>query len=173
MKTLEKTKAQRSKTGRVRPRRKWQLKNILVPIDFSDASKKALRYAADLAEKVGGTITLVHVIEPLPDYSGFDAQPIMRSNFWLTQAKKAFQKLCEEDHVAQSLVQNTFIREGTPHDEITEAARESEADLIIIATNGRTGLTHILLGSTSERVVRHAPCPVLVVREKEHEFIRR
>jgi len=149
-----------------------QLKNILVPTDFSDASRKALDYAASLAKRVGGKITLVHVIEPLPDHSNSVDPIIMGSDFWQTQAKKAFRKLCEEGHVTESLLRTPVIREGPPHFEITEAARELEADLIIIATNGRTGLAHVLLGSTTERVVRHAPCPVLVVREKEHEFIR-
>jgi nucleotide-binding universal stress UspA family protein len=125
-----------------------------------------------LARRVGSKITLLHVIEPVPAYSDVVDPVILGSNFWLTKAKKAFQKLCDEDKVGQSLVRNTLIRDGTPHHEITEAARELGADLIIIATNGRTGLTHVLLGSTAERVVRHAPCPVLVVREKEQEFIR-
>jgi len=150
---------------------KMELKNILVPTDFSDASKKALSYVASLAKKVGGKITLVHVIEPLPDYSEALDPVIIGSDFWLTQARKSFRTLCEEGHVAEALVRTPLIREGTPHHEITEAARESAADLIIIATNGRTGLAHVLLGSTTERVVRHAPCPVLVVREKEREFV--
>ena len=65
----------------------------------------------------------------------------------------------------------TEVRFGQPVGEITEAALELEIDLIIIATHGRTGLKHMLLGSVAENVVRHAPCPVLVVREREHEFI--
>jgi nucleotide-binding universal stress UspA family protein len=67
---------------------------------------------------------------------------------------------------------STLSRRGTPHREITEATRELTADLIIIATNGYTRLAHILLGSTTERVVHHTPCPVLVVREKERKFLR-
>jgi nucleotide-binding universal stress UspA family protein len=66
----------------------------------------------------------------------------------------------------------TLLRTGQPHTEIVEAARELGADLIVLSTHGHTGLTHALLGSTAEKVVRHAPCPVLVVREKEHEFVR-
>lgn len=199
MKTSENAKAERSENGapvgrakagakdqrrsrspNAHHRRKWHLKNILVPTDFSDASKKALSYAVRLAQQTGGKITLLHVIEPMPVYPEAVYPEIMESDYWLveakqallTQGKKAFQKLRLEERIDPRLVRNTRIRQGIPHQEITEAARELEADLIIIATNGRTGLTHVLLGSTTERVVRHAPCPVLVVREKEHEFIR-
>jgi nucleotide-binding universal stress UspA family protein len=65
----------------------------------------------------------------------------------------------------------TCIRAGQPYYEITAAARELEVDLIVITTHGRTGLKHALLGSTAERVVRHAPCPVLTVRERQHDFV--
>jgi nucleotide-binding universal stress UspA family protein len=63
------------------------------------------------------------------------------------------------------------VRGGVPWQEVVDAARESDADLIIVATHGHTGLAHVLLGSVAERVVRHAPCPVLVVRERERDFL--
>ena len=151
---------------------KWELRNILVPIDFSESSKKALSYALSFAKKNGGKITLLHVIEPVPVYPDVAYPVMMGADLWPTEAKKACRKLCKDEHVDAQLIRNTLIRRGTPHHEITEAARELEADLIIIATNGYTGLAHVLLGSTTERVVRHAPCPVLVVREKEREFLR-
>jgi len=153
-----------------RSQEEWELKHILVPTDFSKPSNKALKYAVSLAARIGSQITLVHVIKPRPIESepytvwlGFDPREI--------EANDAMRKLCKEQHVDPALLRRTIVREGTPHREITAAARELEADLIIIATNGRTGLAHILPGSTTERVVRHAPCPVLVVREKEREFI--
>jgi len=96
----------------------------------------------------------------------------MGADLWPTEAKKALRRLCHGERTHADLIQNMLIRKGTPHKEITDAARELEADLIIIATNGYTGFAHVLLGSTTERVVRHAPCPVLVVREKEREFLR-
>ena len=64
-----------------------------------------------------------------------------------------------------------LVRLGQPHREITEAAKELHVDLIVLATHGYTGLKHAFLGSTAERVVRHAPCPVLTVREREHDFV--
>lgn len=162
---------------------KWKLKHILVPIDFSEASRKALRYAVRLAGRTGSRITLLHVIEPVPAYPemaypGLTVYPEMvypatpGAKDWATAARAAFRKLRGEEHVELSLIREELVREGTPHQEITKAALELAADLIIIATNGRTGLAHVLLGSTTERVVRHAPCPVLVVREKEREFLR-
>jgi nucleotide-binding universal stress UspA family protein len=63
------------------------------------------------------------------------------------------------------------VRLGHPYQEITDAARELKVDLIVISTHGYTGLKHVLLGSTAERIVRHAPCPVLTVREKEQDFV--
>jgi nucleotide-binding universal stress UspA family protein len=152
---------------------KWELRNILVPIDFSEPSKKALSYALSFAKQNGGRITLLHVIEPIFVYPDAVYPVMMDIDLGPAGAKKAFRKLCKEEHVDRHLVRNMLIRRGTPHQEIAQAARELEADLIIIATNGYTGLAHVLLGSTTERVVRHAPCPVLVVREKEREFLRR
>ena len=154
------------------PQPKWELRNILVPTDFSEPSKKALRYAICLAKQNGLKITLLHVIEPILVYPDVVYPVMMDASFGRTEAKKAFRKLCRDEHVDRHLVLNTLIRRGTPHQEIAQAARELETDLIIIATNGYTGLAHVLLGSTTERVVRHAPCPVLVVREKEREFLR-
>ena len=153
--------------------KKWESRNILVPIDFSEPSKKALRYAICLAKEHGSKITLVHVIEPVPVYPDAAYTLMVGTDLLPTEAKKAFRKLNDEEQIDQRLVVATIIRSGTAHQEITDAARELEADLIIIATNGYTGLSHVLLGSTTERVVRYAPCPVLVVREKERDFLRR
>ena len=162
-----------SRSTNVRPWRKLHLNNILVPTDFSTPSKKALTYAVSFAKRVGSKITLIHVVEPLPACSDIVDQVISGPEFWLTGAQKAFRKLCSENHIAPSMVRHILIRNGTPHHEITEAARELEADLIIIATSGRSGLAHVLVGSTTERVIRYAPCPVLVVRRKERELIDR
>jgi nucleotide-binding universal stress UspA family protein len=150
---------------------KWQLRTILVPTDFSEPSRKAVRYAVCLAKRNRLKITLLHILEPILVYPDTVYPVMMDANFGPNEAKRAFRKLCKEEHLDAHLLQKMLIRQGTPHQEIAEAARELEADLIIIATNGHTGLAHVLLGSTTERVVRHAPCPVLVVREREREFL--
>jgi nucleotide-binding universal stress UspA family protein len=89
----------------------------------------------------------------------------------LAIAEKNLRGLTDLYHAADSLTVQANVRVGLPSDDIVEAARELDSDLIVIATHGYTGWKHLCLGSTAERVVRCAPCPVLVVREKEHEFI--
>lgn len=149
-----------------------QIKYILVPIDFSAPSKKALDYAVPFAEQFGAKLTLLHVVEPVatPDFA--NSFPLMMENDKVRAACKAqLQSLVKEQAIDPKLVEKTLVRQGRAFHEIADAARTLKTDLIIISTHGYTGLKHALLGSTAERVVRHAPCPVLVVREREHEFV--
>jgi nucleotide-binding universal stress UspA family protein len=149
------------------------IKSILVPIDFSATSKKALQYALPFAEQFGAQIILLHVVEPVatPDFAYF---PLMMENEQVNQACKAeLDLLCRQSALPAKLIEKTLVRKGVAFQEITEAARALKVDLIILTTHGHTGLKHVVLGSTAERVVRHAPCPVLIVREKEHEFVAR
>jgi nucleotide-binding universal stress UspA family protein len=148
----------------------FALKRILVPMDFSDCSRKALSYAAAFAQQFQARLTLLHILEPyvpVPELSIVAPESIegqMRET--AERELRAVQQALGEEICAK-----TVMRTGTPFVEITEAARELGSDLIIISTHGHTGLAHVLLGSTAEKVVRHAPCPVLVVREREHEFV--
>lgn len=147
------------------------LKSILVPIDFSPGSKKALKYALPFAEQFGAQIILLHVVEPVatPDFAYF---PLMMENDKvMAVARRQLDLLCKQEAIEPRVIAKTLARHGKPFQEIADAARTLEADLIIIATHGYTGLKHAFLGSTAERVVRHAPCPVLVVREREREFV--
>lgn len=144
------------------------IKRILVPTDFSDASRKALRYAQKFAEQFGASLTLLYVLEPFR-YDGLavpsvDVKPVLKNvtNKLATLAQEEIEELVPV---------NPLVQTGNPYQEIVTAARERNIDLIIISTHGYTGLKHLWLGSTAERVVRHAPCPVLVVREREHEFV--
>jgi universal stress protein A len=148
-----------------------KLQSILVPIDFSEPSKKALRYALPFAEQFGAKITLLHVVEPVAmlDFAYF---PLAMENKEVMDIRERNLELLGKQHALDpSVIEKTVVRYGKPFREICDAARSLKADLIIIATHGYTGLNHALLGSTAERVVRHAPCPVLVVREQEREFI--
>ena len=86
--------------------------------------------------------------------------------------KAKLEVLVKEKAINPDLVEKTLVRQGRSFHEIADAARTLQVDLIIISTHGYTGLKHALLGSTTERVVRHAPCPVLVVRPRAHEFLR-
>jgi universal stress protein A len=148
------------------------LKKILVPIDFSPMSKKAFQYALRFAEQFGCQIVLLHVIEPVEAIAGTPlavdifAQP--EEDTAAAEAELAFLTAKSRNRG------NSFtsaVRIGHTPNEITKAAKEMDVDLIVIATHGYTSWRHLCIGSTAERVVRTAPCPVLVVREKEHEFV--
>lgn len=148
-----------------------KLKKILVPIDFSEPSLKALRYAVPFAEEFGATISLVHIREPIPypvDITNISSPSV--PGIEEAEAKRKLYDLAY--HEIEELVPiDVHVRSGKAPDEIVNLAKALETDLIIIATHGYKGVMHFVMGSTAEKVVRHAPCPVLVVREKEHEFV--
>jgi nucleotide-binding universal stress UspA family protein len=148
-----------------------KLKRILVPIDFSEPSLKALRYAVPFAEESGATISLVHIREPVAypvDIANVSPPPV--SGIEEAEAKGKLYDLAY--HEIEELVPiDVHVRSGKAADEIVNLAKALETDLIIIATHGYKGFMRFVMGSTAEKVVRHAPCPVLVVREKEHEFV--
>jgi nucleotide-binding universal stress UspA family protein len=149
------------------------LKCILVPIDFSPLSKKALQYALRFAEEFRAGLTLLHVIEPdvPPAFDGLMIAPPISPGGNRTKCANRLKVLASSMAIrATNYVQST-VRTGLAAYEIVEAAKEFDIDLIVIATHGYTGWKHLAIGSTAERVVRAAPCPVLVVREKEHEFV--
>jgi nucleotide-binding universal stress UspA family protein len=143
----------------------FKLQKILVPIDFSDCSKKALAYAIPFARHFGAELNLLHVVEPfpaVPEMAPYDAETIEEGRLELEALQKS---------PGDAVPCTTLVRNGAPPSKITSAARELDADLIVISTHGRKGLSRVFLGSTAERVVRSAPCPVLIVRESEHEFL--
>jgi universal stress protein A len=150
-----------------------KLRNILVPIDFSPSSNKALNYALSFAEQFGAKLTLINVVEPAVYPTELGYVPIEIDALHRGMQNTAREKLAEltAKRVSGAFRANALVRVGRPHIEITAAAKELRADLIVIATHGYTGLKHAIMGSTAERVVRHAPCPVLTVREKEHDFV--
>jgi nucleotide-binding universal stress UspA family protein len=150
------------------------LKKILVPIDFSPMSKKAFQYALQFAERFGCEIVLLHVVEPVGAIAGtpltFDifAQP--EEDTTAAEAELTFLTATAMSRNRRNSF-TSAVRTGHAPNEITKAAKELDVDLIMIATHGYTSWRHLCIGSTAERVVRAAPCPVLVVREKEHDFI--
>lgn len=151
--------------------RTLRLKKILVPIDFSPPSKNAFKYAVRFAEEFGGELTLLYVLEP-QSMTGFmpipEATAFVESD--IVAAGKNLRSLIASVRNARIDRPRWKVRGGLPSHEIVEAAKEMDVDLIVIATHGYTGWKHFCIGSTAERVVRAAPCPVLVVREKQHEF---
>ncbi len=142
------------------------IKSIVVPVDFSATSRRGLAYAVRLAEQFGGKITIIHVIEPIaaPEFAAVAL--LIENDAGRKAAKAKLEELVREMKISSRLIEKTVVRFGSPFTEITAAARSLKADLIVLTTHGYTGLKHVLMGSTAERVVRHAPCPVLTVREK-------
>ena len=141
--------------------------NILVCTDFSENASCALPYAAEYARQFGARVVLVHIVEPAPILSGMEDVPLALSEKQLTQTAKDNLEALATQTLAPEIQYGVEVRTGTAYAEIAKAAKDVKADLVVIATHGYTGLKHTLLGSTAERVVRQAPCPVLVVRQQE------
>lgn len=152
---------------------KLSIRNILVPIDFSTMSIQAIETAKRLARRFGGSVHLVHVYQF--DYpTGF-----MAPGIWSTQPSIAAQEqhtqvltknvgALAREHSLSS--ENCHLSRGAPSfDEICRIAQKISADLIVMPTHGYTGLRHVFLGSTAERVVQHSPCPVFVVRPRKRK----
>lgn len=141
-----------------------KIKSILVPIDFSTRSKKALHYATAFSEQFGAKLILLNVVEPsLYPMDGEFAAAIPPITHFMKISQEKLGHLAKQK-LPQNLPRQVIVRSGQPFREIVEAARKFSCDVIIITTHGYTGLKHVLMGSTAERVVRHANCPVLVVR---------
>ncbi|MDR3402339.1 MAG: universal stress protein [Chthoniobacter sp.] len=145
------------------------LTNILVPLDFSELSLKALHYAVPFAQQFHAKLTLVHVVE-LQAYTPELPYPPAMPPYKAEEIEKALEEVRDANVPAGVPVEVVACYDFAA-DAVVQVARERKADLIITATHGRTGLKHLLIGSTAEKIVRLAPCPVLVVREKEHDFV--
>lgn len=152
---------------------KIDLSRILVPIDFSDHAKKALQYAIPFAEQFKSSIDLLYVVEPTiypADFSfgqvGFPSVEDELRERGAEELKSLIQK-----EIGTRVEARCAVRTGKAFNEIDQYARDESIDLIIIATHGHSGVEHVLFGSTAEKVVRYAPCPVLVVRLSEKEFV--
>jgi nucleotide-binding universal stress UspA family protein len=146
---------------------------IICPTDFSVPSLKALDAAIELAQQYNAELLLVHVSDPVPTLpeSGMVSAPTSPVSFDVStytnmlhrQASAQLDEICRE-HLPKKLEAQRIIASGQPAEQIMKLAREHEADLIVIATNGRTGVSHLLFGSVTEKVVRMAGCPVLTIR---------
>jgi universal stress protein A len=161
-----KTRTTKSSTSSKTSGSGLKIQKILVPTDFSIPAEKALKYAIPFARQLGATITLVHIVDG-DRYPSFVPMELERkrilqslSEYAETQMKKLEQRYASEAPMARK----SIVRTGKPYEEVVKVASQMKADMIIMATHGYTGLKHTLLGSTAERVVRHARCPVLTVR---------
>lgn len=148
-----------------------EFKKILVTTDFSDYSKYAFQHAISIARKFDADLILMHVIQPTitpADYAWASPPPDVASQHE-KYCRESLSKLVKE-RIPEDIRAETLLAHGAPFREIIEASRKNSVDLIVMATHGLGGLSHVLFGSTTEKVVRKSPCPVLTVRHPEHTF---
>ena len=140
------------------------IKTLLCPVDFSQMSRAVLDYAVFMAQSHQAQLKLIHVVDQL---HGFDSYKILHMTaVEITHEMERQAKAQLKELVATLPIPATFdIRFGRAADEIVIQANDDEADLIVMGSHGRSGISHLLVGSVAESVVRHAPCPVLVVRQ--------
>jgi universal stress protein A len=147
-------------------------KNIVVTTDLSENANEALPYAVDLARKYNGTLTLLHVCEDPAYYASAAAAEgfVVDVGTWTEKIVKEREEALKERAAQRTkefdLEFKPVMRNGHASSEIVAFAKESKADVVVIATHGRTGLSHLVFGSVAERVIRHCPCAVLSVRPK-------
>jgi len=148
------------------------LKTILVPFDFSECSEAALRYGLELARRFDARVHLLHVVQdPLTQpwaAEGFSIPLFEVVDKWQKDAKARLARSVPQGDAGRVTVAATV---AWPYAEILRYALEHNVDLIVMGTHGRSGVSHFLLGSIAEKVVRRAPCPVLTVRSPQHEFL--
>jgi nucleotide-binding universal stress UspA family protein len=142
---------------------------ILVPTDFSEYSDKAFSWALEMAEKWDAKLTLLHIV-PTPNYppmmiadGGFN--PVDFESSLVADAEKQAKEMASRVDRPDISIE-TKVLVGSAFHDICKIAEQDKSDLIVMGSHGRTGLSHVFLGSVAERVVRHAPCPVLVVGKK-------
>lgn len=147
-----------------------EIRSILAPTDFSRHAEGAVRYACGLAERFGATLHLLHVLPDVivpvgPDPSLIASVPPSYYAETEAHSREALGRLVQPDWPRPAGVVPE-VRWGDPVEAIVAYAGQTAIDLIAIATHGRTGLSHVLLGSVAERIVREAPCPVLTIRDR-------
>ncbi len=150
------------------------IRNILCPVDFSENSEHALKYAVALAKAYNANLHLLHVVHPpMMSVPGDPMVPEFSSDVLQSIATAAKERLNVLAADIKATVPNVTAQTATGIDflEIITAARTQDIDIIVIGTHGRTGLAHVMIGSVAEKIVRKAPCPVLTVKHPEHEFV--
>lgn len=142
-----------------------RFQTIVVPTDFSDCAQMALHYAMDLVEPEG-RIVLCHVVDDLPLTYGYVGVAFTAGDIRTRISEEAQKELEAIVPTNPDRVKiETHLLHGAPQREIVKLVSSVQADLVVMGTHGRSGLEHALMGSVAERVIRKAPCPVLVVRE--------
>jgi len=151
-----------------------KLKKILFPTDFSETSQEAASYAISFGREFKAKVFVLHVVNEKIFTEGLNMPRVVSieelQKEMTAEARRRLKTLVPAEE-AEGLDWETVIRQGEPFLEIIRFAREEDIDLIVIGTHGRSGFEHIIFGSTAEKVVRKAPCPVLSVRPEQREFV--
>jgi universal stress protein A len=146
------------------------IKSILCPVDFSEASLNAVRYACEFAKAMNAKVYLLNVVEPRPMVADMSMNYIPLEED-LEKAATEDIDVMKSDIVKKGIAALSDIRIGQPADIILTLAADPEINLVIMGSHGKTGLSRLLMGSVAEEVVRKSPCPVLIVKAQEKEFI--
>jgi universal stress protein A len=144
---------------------------VLVPVDFSKESLLAAKFAVSLAQEYKASLYVLHVREPIPSYAQAEIVDFEEIQAKITQQVKADLSKVIPQKVKEGLMVEEILETGRPHHVIVEKAKQLGVDVIVIATHGRTGLAHVFLGSVAEMVIRHAPCPVFVIRNPKDKYV--
>jgi nucleotide-binding universal stress UspA family protein len=150
------------------------LKNILVATDFSEAADAALTYGRALARTFGATLHVVHVSTDLYVPMGGDAYVAVLPELQReveSEARRRLDELLIDNDPVPVPAQSVIVSDTAPAPAIVDCATKLNADLVVLGTHGRGGVAHFFIGSVAENVVRSAPCPVLVVRHPERDFV--
>jgi len=141
------------------------LRKILCPVDFSETSRHAFQYAVLLAQKCAAELTVLHVVEDVPLFTAYAGVPETAIRDEVEKsARKELAELVGSIDPGSGQIRTQLVR-GTSYKAIVRYAEEHKADLIVMGTHGRSGLEYAFFGSVTERVMRRAPCPVLIARQ--------
>ena len=145
-----------------------EIRSILAPTDFSEHAAAALKYACGLAEKLGATLHVLHVLpDVVPAGPDLMLAPALPPEYYAETEKEsraALEKILDPAWGKPAGVKTAVVW-GSAVDRVVEYAEDEKVDLLVVATHGRTGLSHALLGSIAELIIRRSPCPVLTIRE--------
>lgn len=151
-----------------------RLKKVLFPTDLSETAAEAQLYACALAEQFAAELHVLSVVQDVTLMSPDPNIPWVIPASTLDEVRQNLETAINQipdANWSEGRIVHRAIRSGTPFIEIAKYAEEQEIDVIVVGTHGRSGITHLLLGSTAEKIVRKAPCPVLTVRPKGHQFV--
>lgn len=146
-----------------------KLDKIMFPADFSETSAHAMKYALAMAREFKTKLLVCHVIDVEHEYFAYSPGERLEKDL-KHHAEREMEKFLPTD-VLGGIECERIIAFGTPFVEIVRTARDRDVDMIVMGTHGKRALNHALFGSTAEKVVRKAPCPVLTVKHPEHEFV--